>query len=107
MTRIIRLAAVIVALSGMTASAVAAQAKAPAAKAPAAAKPAKTVDLSKYWRPCARRSRTERKNATLKGVSKETEERKTRKVETLVNGKSRDLLVDPAGKVIEVEEGSR
>jgi uncharacterized membrane protein YkoI len=38
-------------------------------------------------------------------VSKETEKGRTQyEVETLVNGKSRDLLVDPSGKVIEVEE---
>ncbi len=76
--------------------------------APAQAPPAKTaphVDLSKY--PAAVRStiEAETKNATLKGVSKETEKGKTQyEVETLVNGKSRDLLLDPSGTVIEVEE---
>ena len=77
-------------------------------KAPASAgtqKPAPHVDLSKY--PAAVRStiEAETKNATLKGVSKETENGKVQyEVETLINGKSRDLLVDPSGKVIEVEE---
>jgi len=69
------------------------------------AKPASHVDLSKY--PAAVRTtiEAETKNATLKSVSKETEKGKTQyEVETLVNGKTRDLLVDPAGKVIEVEE---
>jgi uncharacterized membrane protein YkoI len=63
------------------------------------------VDLSKY--PAAVRStiEAETRNATLKGVSKETENGKVQyEVETLVSGKSRDLLVDPSGKVIEVEE---
>lgn len=47
----------------------------------------------------------ESKNATLKGVSKEVEKGKTQyEVETIVNGRTRDLLVDPAGKVLEVEE---
>lgn len=79
-----------------------------AAKAPASTssqKAASRVDLSKY--PAAVRStiEAETKNATLKGVSKETEKGKVQyEVETLVNGKSRDLLVDPSGTVIEVEE---
>src|SRR6476646_5876799 len=70
-----------------------------------AKKPAKAIDLAKY--PAAVRAtiEAETKNATLKGVSKETEKGKVQyEVETVVNGKSRDLLVDPAGKVTEVEE---
>lgn len=47
----------------------------------------------------------ETKNATLKGLSKEVEKGKTQyEVETMVNGRTRDLLVDPAGTVLEVEE---
>jgi uncharacterized membrane protein YkoI len=85
-----------VALSSVTAGA-----QAPAAKA----KPAAKVDLSKYPAPVRATIEAETKNATLKGVSKETEKGKTQyEVETIVNGKSRDLLVDPSGKVIEVEE---
>lgn len=78
------------------------------AKAPASTSSQKAtprVDLSKY--PAAVRStiEAETKNATLKRVSKENENGKVQyEVETLVNGKSRDLLVDPSGKVIEVEE---
>jgi uncharacterized membrane protein YkoI len=78
------------------------------AKAPSSTgsqKAAPHVDLSKY--PAAVRStiEAETRNATLKGVSKETEHGKVQyEVETLVGGKSRDLLVDPSGKVIEVEE---
>jgi uncharacterized protein with beta-barrel porin domain len=45
------------------------------------------------------------KNATLAGLSKEVEGGKTvYEIETKVNGKSRDLLVDATGAVIEVEE---
>jgi uncharacterized membrane protein YkoI len=73
--------------------------------AAAQARPAARIDLSKY--PAAVRTtiEAETKNATLKGVSKETEKGKTQyEVETIVDGKSRDLLVDPSGKVIEVEQ---
>lgn len=63
------------------------------------------VDLSKL--PAAVRAtvEAETKGGTLKSVSKETENGKTQyEVETLVKGKSRDLLVDPSGRVIEIEE---
>lgn len=44
------------------------------------------------------------KNAQLKGLSKEVENGKTfYEIETIVNGKSRDLLVDPSGQIVEVE----
>lgn len=47
----------------------------------------------------------ETKNATLKGISKETEKGKTvYEVESLVNGRTRDFMVDGAGKVYLVEE---
>jgi uncharacterized membrane protein YkoI len=91
----------------LTAAAIAIALSAPSSlpvQAPAP-KPAPHVDLSKY--PAAVRAtiEAETKNATLKGVSKENEKGKTQyEVETLVGGKSRDLLVDPSGKVIEVEE---
>ncbi len=92
--------------SAVVAAAVAVSSISIGAQAPAAkAKPAAKVDLSKY--PAAVRAtiEAETKNATLTGVSKETEKGKTQyEVETMVNGTSRDLLVDPSGKVIEVEE---
>ena len=45
------------------------------------------------------------KNATLVGLSKETEKGQTvYEVETKVNGRTRDLLLDKTGTVIEVEE---
>jgi uncharacterized membrane protein YkoI len=47
----------------------------------------------------------EEKNGTLKGLSKETEDgRVAYEIETVVNGRTRDLLVDAAGSVIEVEQ---
>ena len=47
------------------------------------------------------------KNARLKGLSRETEKGKTYyEAETMVNGKSRDLLIDPTGAVVEVEEST-
>jgi hypothetical protein len=45
------------------------------------------------------------KNATLVGLSKEVEKGKTLyEVETTAKGKTRDLMVDSAGVVVEVEE---
>jgi uncharacterized membrane protein YkoI len=47
----------------------------------------------------------ETKNATLKGLSKEKENGKTvYELESLVNGRTRDLMIDSAGKVYVVEE---
>jgi len=49
--------------------------------------------------------REQTKNATLAGLSKEVEGGKTMyEVETMVNGKTRDLMLDAAGKVASVEE---
>ena len=45
------------------------------------------------------------RNATLVGISKEVEKGKTvYEVETSINGKTRDLMLDDAGKVTSVEE---
>lgn len=77
-------------------------AKSPSKKAAAPS----SVDFSKL--PAAVRStiEAETKSATVKGVSKETEKGKTQyEVETTMNGKSRDFVVDPSGKLLEVEEG--
>jgi hypothetical protein len=47
----------------------------------------------------------EAKNATLKGLKKEKENGRTvYELETLINGRTRDLMIDAAGKVYEVEE---
>ncbi len=45
------------------------------------------------------------KTAELRGLAKEVENGKTfYEAETKVNGKSRDILIDPTGVVVEVEE---
>ncbi|MEP6915333.1 MAG: PepSY domain-containing protein [Acidobacteriota bacterium] len=47
----------------------------------------------------------ETKSATLKGLSKEKKQGKTvYELETLVNGRTRDLMIDSAGKVYVIEE---
>jgi uncharacterized membrane protein YkoI len=47
----------------------------------------------------------ESKGATIKGISSEKENGKTvYELETLVNGRTRDLMIDGAGKVFVVEE---
>ena len=47
----------------------------------------------------------EAKGATIKGISSEKENGKTvYELETLVNGRTRDLMIDAAGKVYVVEE---
>jgi len=47
------------------------------------------------------------RTAKLRGLSKEVENGKTfYEAETTVNGKSRDVLIDPEGKVVEVEEAT-
>jgi uncharacterized membrane protein YkoI len=46
-------------------------------------------------------------NAKLVGVSKEVENGKTfYEAETTLNGKTRDVLIDPSGTVVEVEEAT-
>ena len=69
-----------------------------------AAKPA-SLDLSTLPAPVRATVENETKSATLKHVSREVEKGKTQyEVETTINGKSRDFLVDPSGKLLEVEE---
>ena len=47
------------------------------------------------------------RNAKLRGLAKEVENGKTfYEAETTVNGKSRDVLIDPSGAVVEVEEAT-
>ena len=47
------------------------------------------------------------KNAKLRGLSKEVENGQTYyEAETIVNGKSRDILMDPSGAIVEVEEAA-
>jgi uncharacterized membrane protein YkoI len=48
---------------------------------------------------------SETKNATLRGISKEKEKGKTvYELESMVNGRTRDLMIDSGGKVYVVEE---
>jgi hypothetical protein len=48
----------------------------------------------------------ETKIAKLRGLEKEIEHGKTYyEAETTVNGKSRDILIDPSGTIVEIEEG--
>lgn len=47
------------------------------------------------------------RNAKLRGLAKEVENGKTfYEAETIVNGKSRDILIDSGGTVVEVEEAT-
>jgi uncharacterized membrane protein YkoI len=47
------------------------------------------------------------RTAKLRGLAKEVENGKTfYEAETTLNGKSRDVLIDPAGTVVEVEEAT-
>src|SRR5262245_60296727 len=63
------------------------------------------VDWSKLPAPVRATIEAETKNATVKHIAKETEKGRVQyEVETLVNGKSRDLLVGPSGTLLEVEE---
>jgi uncharacterized membrane protein YkoI len=106
MTKLIRILGSLMAVSVLAAGVAAAQAaKAPSTKAPAAAKAPKTVDLSKYPAPVRATIEAETKNATIKGVSKETEKGVVQyEVETIVNGHTRDFNVDPSGKILVDEE---
>jgi uncharacterized membrane protein YkoI len=63
------------------------------------------VKLEDLPAPVQKTVQNETKNATLVGVSKETEKGKTLyEVETKVGSKTRDLMVTPEGKVTAVEE---
>jgi hypothetical protein len=70
----------------------------------AAEKPVKMKDLPTAVQKTVQE---QTQNAQLKGLSKEVEGGKTfYEAETMVNGKSRDLLIDPTGAVVEVEEAT-
>ena len=65
----------------------------------------KKIDLSKLPPAVKATVESESKGATVKGVSSEKEHGKTvYELETLVNGRTRDLMIDSAGKVYVVEE---
>ena len=67
---------------------------------------AETAVKMKDLPPAVQKTVTEQtKGAQIKGMSKEVEKGKTMyEVETMVNGKSRDLLIDAAGSLVSVEE---
>ncbi len=65
----------------------------------------KKVKIEDLPAPVQKTVQEQTKNAQLKGLSKEVEDGKTMyEIETVANGKSRDMLVDPSGAIVEVEE---
>jgi uncharacterized membrane protein YkoI len=72
---------------------------------PATAQGDQKTNLSKLPPAVRATVESESKGATVKGVSSEREHGKTvYELETLVNGRTRDLMIDSAGKVYVVEE---
>ena len=68
-------------------------------------RPTKRVALKKLPPAVRATVEAETKNATIRGISKETAKGKTvYEVESLVNGRTRDFMIDGAGKVYVVEE---
>lgn len=67
---------------------------------------AETAVKMKDLPPAVQKTVTEQtKGAQIKGISKEVEKGKTMyEVETMVNGKSRDLMIDASGSLASVEE---
>lgn len=67
----------------------------------------KPVKMEQLPDPVKKTVAEQTKGAKLRGLSKEVEHGKTFfEAETTVNGKSRDVLIDPAGNVVEVEEAT-
>jgi hypothetical protein len=65
----------------------------------------KILDVKKLSPAVQKTVQEQTKGATIRGLSKEVENGKTQyELETKVNGRNRDLLIDPTGKVLEVEE---
>jgi len=65
------------------------------------------VKLADLPAPVQQTVQEQTRNATLKGLSKEVERGKTLyEIETIANGKSRDLLVDASGQIVELEEAT-
>jgi uncharacterized membrane protein YkoI len=88
--------------AGLNARTANAQAKASAVEKKAADVTVKLADLPPAVKATVD---AETKGATLKGLSKEQENGKTvYELESLVNGRTRDLMIDAAGKVYVVEE---
>ena len=65
----------------------------------------KHVDFKDLPLPVKKTAQRESQGATVRGYAKEVENGKTEyEVEMIVAGKSRDVSIDPSGKVIEVEQ---
>ena len=65
----------------------------------------KKVKIQDLPAPVQKTVQEQTKNAELKGLSKEIEDGKTMyEAETIANGKSRDVLIDSTGAIVEVEE---
>jgi hypothetical protein len=65
----------------------------------------KKVQMKDLPAPVQKTVQEQTRNAELKGLSREIEHGKTfYEAETMANGKSRDVLIDPTGAVVEVEE---
>jgi hypothetical protein len=65
----------------------------------------KMLDVKKLPPAVQKTVQEQTKGATIRGLSKEVENGKTQfELETKINGHNRDLLIDPSGKVLEVEE---
>jgi uncharacterized membrane protein YkoI len=67
----------------------------------------KKLKLADLPAPVQKTVHEQTRNAELKGLSKEVENGKTfYEIETIANGKSRDLLVDSTGQIVELEEAT-
>jgi hypothetical protein len=65
----------------------------------------KKVRMRDLPKPVQRTVREQSRNATLRGLTKEVEKGKTYfEAELRINGHSKDVLIDPTGVVVEIEE---
>ena len=65
------------------------------------------VQMQDLPEPVQKTVQEQTKNAKLRGLAKEVENGQTYyEAETIVNGKSRDILIDPSGTIVEVEEAT-
>jgi len=102
--KLVRVFVLIVACVALAAPIALAQTAKPVAKPAAAAKPA-ADPAAKLPAPILTAFRTSYPNATIKGAAKETEDGKTVwEVESIDNGLTRDLIYNPDGTVVEIEE---
>jgi hypothetical protein len=101
--RLVRVILLFITCVALAAPAALAQGARPAAKPAPAAKASDPA--AKLPAPILTSFRTSYPNATIKGVAKETEGGKTAwEVESIDNGLARDLVYNPDGTVVEIEE---